>query len=368
MSNAKVLGKRLQEAQRAHDYEKRQERQQNMMFRTVDRDLNTIRPDIMKLQERKKALHNQLVQLGWTAQMISDRVKEAAISESENIYGTIYAGLPDVDEDLPDDPDDATAALPPSNHISQAVFNPYVTGPEPSSPPPPPPPRGSSSSGGSNPGTPIVAIPPRTLVDSPERMSPSPLANNVRVLPPRPPPSLGTPTRKAADRPKSWVDQSPSHSSSPSYQPTPGNDKSLPRGLKSASAISQSVSSFGPCSKPEPTGKAKPHERMEAWFKEVDRNRATELLKESQNGTFLCRPSSRPAKLAHGGLHTHTIDVMYNGFKHLKVFQHNGKYGFSVPCSHKSLMELVVHFSEHSLVQHNPGLHTTLQFPVDDKI
>ena len=57
----------------------------------------------------------------------------------------------------------------------------------------------------------------------------------------------------------------------------------------------------------------------------------------------------------------------YNGFKHIKVFQHNGKYGFSVPCSHKSLMELVLHFSEHSLVQHNPGLHTTLQFPVDDK-
>ena len=55
----------------------------------------------------------------------------------------------------------------------------------------------------------------------------------------------------------------------------------------------------------------------------------------------------------------------YNGFKHIKVFQYNGKYGFSVPCSHKSLMELVLHFSENSLVQHNPGLHTTLQYPVD---
>ena len=51
--------------------------------------------------------------------------------------------------------------------------------------------------------------------------------------------------------------------------------------------------------------------------------------------------------------------------KHIKVFQHNGKYGFSVPCNYKSLMELVLHFSDHSLVQHNPGLHTTLQFPVD---
>lgn len=52
--------------------------------------------------------------------------------------------------------------------------------------------------------------------------------------------------------------------------------------------------------------------------------------------------------------------------KHIKVFQHNGKYGFSVPCTFKSLMELVLHFSENSLVQHNPGLHTTLQFPVDN--
>ena len=50
--------------------------------------------------------------------------------------------------------------------------------------------------------------------------------------------------------------------------------------------------------------------------------------------------------------------------KHLKVFQHNGKYGFSVPCNYKSLLELVLHFSENSLVQHNAGLHTTLQFPV----
>ena len=39
--------------------------------------------------------HSQLVQLGWTAQRISEQVKQAAINESENIYGTIYAGLHD---------------------------------------------------------------------------------------------------------------------------------------------------------------------------------------------------------------------------------------------------------------------------------
>ena len=41
-------------------------------------------------------IHSQMLQLGWTPQMIADHVKQAAINESENIYGTIYAGLPDV--------------------------------------------------------------------------------------------------------------------------------------------------------------------------------------------------------------------------------------------------------------------------------
>ena len=36
---------------------------------------------------------SQLQQLGWTPQMISEQIKEAAISETENIYGTIYGDL-----------------------------------------------------------------------------------------------------------------------------------------------------------------------------------------------------------------------------------------------------------------------------------
>lgn len=54
----------------------------------------------------------------------------------------------------------------------------------------------------------------------------------------------------------------------------------------------------------------------------------------------------------------------YNGLKHLKVVQLNGKFGFSVPCTHKTLMDLVLHYSEHSLVSHNPSLPTTLEHPL----
>ena len=57
MSNAKRVGKKMQDAQRMCDIEGKHEREHNVEFRTLDRDLNTIRPDIMKLQERKKALH-----------------------------------------------------------------------------------------------------------------------------------------------------------------------------------------------------------------------------------------------------------------------------------------------------------------------
>lgn len=363
--NSRQIGITHQDFRKTMDHERRQDRQQNMQCHTIDKDLNTIRPEIMKLQERKKALHAQLLQLGWTSQMIHDRVKEAAINESENIYGTIYADLRD-GEANPEDAEDDVPNVPPPIHIPSVVPNQYVRLSDTDLPPPPTPPRNAPS----NPTTPVFPTFPRTSIGSPDSVS-SPLTNNVSRALPRPPAVsiLGTPTRRP-ERPKSWVDQSPSHMShSPS---TNGGDlpiKLAPRGMRASTSMA-STSMTQPSSRPPPKpvvagGESKPHDRMEAWFKEVDRNRATELLKDSMNGTFLCRPSSKPAKLPNGGLHTHTIDVVYNGMKHLKVFQHNGKYGFSVPCNYKSLMELVLHFSENSLVQHNPGLHTTLQFPVD---
>ena len=42
-------------------------------------------------------LHSKLMQLGWTQQQVTQRVKEKAVSESESIYGTLYGTLGDSD-------------------------------------------------------------------------------------------------------------------------------------------------------------------------------------------------------------------------------------------------------------------------------
>jgi hypothetical protein len=59
------------------------------------------------------------------------------------------------------------------------------------------------------------------------------------------------------------------------------------------------------------------------------------------------------------------FDCSYNGQKHLKVVQKNNQYGFSSPCTYPSLMDLVLFYSENSLVQHNPSLTTTLEHPIN---
>eukprot|EP00731_Ephydatia_muelleri_P018766 Em0011g806a len=53
------------------------------------------------------------------------------------------------------------------------------------------------------------------------------------------------------------------------------------------------------------------------------------------------------------------------GLKHLKIFKSaDNKYGFSSPCTYTSLEELVLHFSENSLLKHNPVLKCSLEYPV----
>ena len=144
MENAKRVGKRQIDAKKAVVDERLRENECNTVFRTIDRDLKTIRPDLIKLQDRKKQLSryihvaanlfssiclpllprpyliisspctflvlplcplppplsssSQLQQMGWTQQEISERVKEAAMSESESIYGTLYGCIGKADK------------------------------------------------------------------------------------------------------------------------------------------------------------------------------------------------------------------------------------------------------------------------------
>ena len=56
MENGKRVGKKLQDSQKANENERRTTNRVNIQFRTIDKDLNSLRPDLMKLQERKKTL------------------------------------------------------------------------------------------------------------------------------------------------------------------------------------------------------------------------------------------------------------------------------------------------------------------------
>jgi hypothetical protein len=65
--------------------------------------------------------------------------------------------------------------------------------------------------------------------------------------------------------------------------------------------------------------------------------------------------------------HTNHPPPRYNGQKHVKVFLFNGLYGFHESmCIYRTLMDLVLHYSENSLevLDHNPPLTTTLKYPV----
>ncbi|XP_041378873.1 phosphatidylinositol 3-kinase regulatory subunit alpha-like, partial [Gigantopelta aegis] len=186
--------------------------------RALDRDLNSIRPILMRLQWEKDQYISKLVQEGLTHHDISERVKEKSITESESIYGTLYGTL---EEEMDDDEDPELIYEPPPE-VSFLWL--------------------------------ILAL----------------LLLQVFLI----------------------------------------------------------------------------------------RSQSEHYLRGKQDGTFLCRPSGKSQEVK-GALHTHTIDIVYNGIKHLKVVYDGTKYGFSSPCVYKSLLELVIHYSENSLETHNPKLTTT---------
>ncbi|CAI8025405.1 hypothetical protein GBAR_LOCUS14682, partial [Geodia barretti] len=61
------------------------------------------------------------------------------------------------------------------------------------------------------------------------------------------------------------------------------------------------------------------HRKKENWYRDLTRDEAVELLSGREDGTFLCRPSSQPTKHPEGGIHMHTIDIVCDGVKHVKV-------------------------------------------------
>eukprot|EP00096_Caligus_rogercresseyi_P013576 TRINITY_DN6206_c0_g1_i1.p1 TRINITY_DN6206_c0_g1~~TRINITY_DN6206_c0_g1_i1.p1 ORF type:complete len:411 (+),score=159.48 TRINITY_DN6206_c0_g1_i1:43-1275(+) len=105
------------------------------------------------------------------------------------------------------------------------------------------------------------------------------------------------------------------------------------------------------------TGSLGPHHRSETWlFPEYDRNKAIILLKGSSNGTFLIRKSRDGKRYA--------LSVMCdNNIGHCIIEQDERGFGFAEPV-YSSLLELVLHYSQNSLEEHNDKLRTKLLFPV----
>jgi phosphoinositide-3-kinase regulatory subunit len=98
MDNVKLLSERLSQAEHQHRLAFQASRDCNNRFRAIDRDLNTLRPLLMKLQWQKEQYIGKLVQEGLSHHEISERVKEKAANESESIYGTLYGTLEEREE------------------------------------------------------------------------------------------------------------------------------------------------------------------------------------------------------------------------------------------------------------------------------
>lgn len=94
------------------------------------------------------------------------------------------------------------------------------------------------------------------------------------------------------------------------------------------------------------------------WLLEsCSRAEAERLLSDKRNGTFLIRPS-RTGQSA--------LSIVCNGVvNHCIVYRTPRGFGFAEPYNiYSSLKDLVLHYSQTSLEEHNDSLTTTLAYPV----
>lgn len=98
------------------------------------------------------------------------------------------------------------------------------------------------------------------------------------------------------------------------------------------------------------------------YYPKIDRLNAEKLLKGKPHGTFLIRKSSTEGQYA-------LSIVCENSIEHCIIEKTLQGYGFAEPYNiYASLAELVAHYSQHSLVEHNEALNTTLARPVGSQL
>ncbi|XP_034559596.1 phosphoinositide-3-kinase, regulatory subunit 3b (gamma) [Notolabrus celidotus] len=102
-----------------------------------------------------------------------------------------------------------------------------------------------------------------------------------------------------------------------------------------------------------------PHYDEKSWFVgDLNRTQAEDLLIEKPDGAFLIRESSKKGCYA--------CSVVVEGeVKHCVIYSTPRGFGFAEPYNlYSSLKDLVLHYHQTSLVQHNDSLNVRLAYPV----